>query len=327
MWGAFMGDDGERQSLKNLWLDAGLEGDNLFLASTYKDIVHDMYLQISKKVNLQLNCEVTAISNLQSGSLQISSKSGFHGQFEDVVVTAPLGWLKRNENVFSPPLTPEISTAIQSIGYGNLEKIFIKFPKPFWDDPDFGNNTGSARGPAFPIESLFLRPEYATDTNPSRWRTEIVSFSGMPAEFSQPIIMFFVYGQWGRHICRLVRGMLQDSAERYRILDDIFHPYYSKLPNYDPTRSECAPVTFMSTDWQNDEFAGFGSFANMPVGSGDGDLHFKVLREGMGHNRGIWFAGEHTSPPGGLGTVTGAYWSGEEAAKRVALHHGITLDI
>lgn len=26
MWGAFMGDDGERQSLKNLWLDAGLEG-------------------------------------------------------------------------------------------------------------------------------------------------------------------------------------------------------------------------------------------------------------------------------------------------------------
>ena len=121
--------------------------------------------------------------------------------------------------------------------------------------------------------------------------------------------------------------MSQDSAERYRILDDIFHPYYSKLPNYDPTRSECAPVTFMSTDWQNDEFAGFGSFANMPVGSGDGDLHFKVLREGMGRNRRIWFAGEHTSPPGGLGTVTGAYWSGEEVAKRVALHHGITLDI
>lgn len=26
MWGAFMGDDCERQSLKNLWLDAGLEG-------------------------------------------------------------------------------------------------------------------------------------------------------------------------------------------------------------------------------------------------------------------------------------------------------------
>lgn len=35
--------------------------------------------------------------------------------------------------------------------------------------------------------------------------------------------------------------------------------------------------------------------------------------------RGVWFAGEHTSPPGGLGTVAGAYWSGEEAAKRVWL--------
>ena len=31
MWGAFMGDDCERQSLKNLWLEAGLEGGTLNL--------------------------------------------------------------------------------------------------------------------------------------------------------------------------------------------------------------------------------------------------------------------------------------------------------
>jgi hypothetical protein len=29
MWGAFMGDDGERQSLKSIWLDAGIEGGTL----------------------------------------------------------------------------------------------------------------------------------------------------------------------------------------------------------------------------------------------------------------------------------------------------------
>jgi monoamine oxidase len=32
MWGAFMGDECERQSLKNLWLDAGLEGGTFDLA-------------------------------------------------------------------------------------------------------------------------------------------------------------------------------------------------------------------------------------------------------------------------------------------------------
>jgi monoamine oxidase len=33
MWGAFMGDECENQSLKNIWLDAGLEGGNLILLS------------------------------------------------------------------------------------------------------------------------------------------------------------------------------------------------------------------------------------------------------------------------------------------------------
>lgn len=117
----------------------------------------------------------------------------------------------------------------------------------------------------------------------------------------------------GRHITGLVRGMKRDS-EYYRILDHNFRPYYSKLPNYDRASPGCKPVEFLSTDWQNDKFAGCGSFANQPVGSGDCARHFEALREGTGDDRGIWFAGEHTSPPGGLGTVTGAYWSGEEAA-------------
>ena len=38
----------------------------------------------------------------------------------------------------------------------------------------------------------------------------------------------------------------------------------------------------------------------MPTGSGDCLQHFEALREGMGEDCGIWFAGEHTSLPGGL---------------------------
>ena len=63
----------------------------------------------------------------------------------------------------------------------------------------------------------------------------------------------------------------------------------------------------------------------MPTGSGDCLQYFEALREGMGEDCGIWFAGEHTSLPGGLGTVTGAYWSGEEVAKRVARRWKITI--
>ena len=344
MWGAFMGSECETQSLKNIWLDAGLEGgkvnpdtfleqsridfnfvaDNLFVASTFKDIVSCLLPIFSDHVNISMNCEVNKISNSGTDGVHVEGADGFRDVFDDVVVTAPLGWLKRNERVFMPPLAPRVSTAIHSVGFGNLDRVFIKFPTAFWSSQVSATNgcrkhrVRESQDAAFPIESLFLRPEYANDTNPAKWRQEIISFSGLPAPFSQPVIMFFVYGQWGRHVTGLVRGMKQSAEEYYRLLDDNFRPFYSKLPNYDAMSPQCKPLEFMSTDWQGDKFAGYGSFANLPTGSGNCLEHFEVLREGMGEDRGIWFAGEHTSLPGGLGTVTGAYWSGEEVAKRVA---------
>lgn len=286
---------------------------------------------LSNHVTLRLDCEVIKITHREPGSVDVEAADGFRGAFDDVIVTAPLGWLKCNEDVFSPPLTAKISTAIRSLGYGNLDRVFIKFPHAFWNTQvskptgHHEHTPGKIRRPVFPIESLFLRPKYAVDTNPAKWRQEIISFSGMPEPFSQPVIMFFVYGQWGRHITGLVEGMAHDSKEYYRMLDENFRPYYSKLPNFDPASPTCKPLEFMSTNWQSDKFAGFGSYTNLPIGSGDCLQHFEVLREGIGEARGIWFAGEHTSPAGGLGTVTGAYWSGEEVARRVARRHGVTI--
>ena len=302
------------------------------MASTYKEIVTNLSLLLSEHVTLYLDCEVDRISYSGVGGVNVEAVNGFRDFFDDVIVTAPLGWLKRNENVFSPPLLPKISGAIRDLGYGNLDRIFIKFPEAFWDrsvsgsDSQPGPLSGKARSSAFPIESLFLHPEYASETNVAKWRQEIISFSGLPEPCSQPIIMFFVYGQWGRQITGLVRGMKQDAEEYYRILDDNFRPYYSKLPYYSATSPKCTPLQFISTDWQGDRLAGFGSFTNLPTGSGDCAQHFEALREGMGRDHGIWFAGEHTSPPGGLGTVHGAYWSGMEVAERVARRWQVTID-
>ena len=44
----------------------------------------------------------------------------------------------------------------------------------------------------------------------------------------------------------------------------------------------------------------------------------------MGLDRGIWFAGEATAPFVALGTVTGAYLSGEIVAKKIASLYGPT---
>lgn len=59
-------------------------------------------------------------------------------------------------------MPPNLSKAIDNISYGCLEKVWITFPSTFWD--------------GFPGETLFLRPEYAPDTNPNCWNQGMVSW-------------------------------------------------------------------------------------------------------------------------------------------------------
>ena len=84
-----------------------------------------------------------------------------------------------------------------------------------------------------------------------------------------------------------------------------------------------------------DKFAGYGSYTffpnrSVPLESGtSGGMktvnHTKVqalhtdiqtLRHGLPERR-VWFAGEHTAPFVALGTVTGAWWSGDGVARRI----------
>jgi len=44
-------------------------------------------------------------------------------EFDEVVTTTPLGWLKQNQHAFYPPLPDRLAQAIRNIGYGCLEKV------------------------------------------------------------------------------------------------------------------------------------------------------------------------------------------------------------
>jgi monoamine oxidase len=58
-------------------------------------------------------------------SVQVFLQGGQTLVFDEVVVTAPLGWLKRNTDAFSPRLPPRLTKAIGSLGYGCLEKVLV----------------------------------------------------------------------------------------------------------------------------------------------------------------------------------------------------------
>jgi hypothetical protein len=53
-------------------------------------------------------------------------QNGEELEFDEVVMTNPLGWLKRNKEVFQPSLPVRFSEAIDAIGYGSLEKVCQK---------------------------------------------------------------------------------------------------------------------------------------------------------------------------------------------------------
>ena len=47
-------------------------------------------------------------------------------EFDEVVVTVPLGCLKRQDLIFSPPLPTSIIRAIENTSYSSLEKYSTK---------------------------------------------------------------------------------------------------------------------------------------------------------------------------------------------------------
>ena len=300
--------------------------ENLFLASTYKAILDLIAKNALAKAQLKLSTKVSSVkSNMQSGqrhSVIITTASNETMNFDEVIVTCPLGWLKRNMSSFSPALPPGITNAIEHISYGRLEKVYVTFPTAFWLS---SNPTG--RVAAF--FSQFLPPKYVPDQNPERWTTECVSLASLPGSCAHPTLLFYFHGPCAQHVTSLLQGLDPASKEYFSRLDAFFRPYYSLLPEYSPSSPDCKPSGILATNWQNDELAGFGSYttfqASDPAKDGEVQLDrdIEALREGC-PERGVWFAGEHTAPFVALGTVTGAYWSGESVAKRVAEAYGLS---
>lgn len=260
--------------------------------------------------------------------LRIHTQGGECLEFDEVVFTAPLGWLKQHTDAFEPELPLRFTKAIRNIGYGCLEKVtlfhtvtyvaqpnltllqtYISFSKAFWltTDPKDRTVQGFCQ---------MLSPGYATDSNPQKWNQEFVELASLTPSAAQPTLLYYFYGDQSKFITGEL-AKLSSKEKQDAFLIDWFKPYYSRLPHYDENSPDCQPTGCYATEWLNDDLAGNGSYSNFQVGLEEGDVDIKTMREGL-PNRGLWLAGEHTAPFVALGTATGAYWSGESVAKRIA---------
>lgn len=275
-------------------------------------------------------------SGTKDQSVTVKTSSGTEYVFDEVVVTCPLGWLKQNKSTFSPPLPLTLSKAIDNISYGRLEKVYVTFPTAFWHGlPESkrassgeaastdskhqnGNEASSTAAEHPPAFTLFQSPSYAEHPAGIPWNQECVSLADLPEGYAHPTLLFYIYGSCATHIMTQIKSLDPASDVYYEKLNGLLKPYFSRLAHYDEASSLCKPTAFLATQWQNDPWAGNGSYCNFQVGLENGVEDISTLRIGMGIERGVWLAGEHTAPFVGLGTTTGAYWSGELVAGKIS---------
>lgn len=308
LWGAYIGSPVTRQSLRFFWLEECIHGENPFVAGTYSRILSHIGQPAVDRAEIRLQCEIVKVRagglNDEEGSARPSlvTAGGDVLQFDEVIVTVPLGFLKLSKKMFEPPLPDRLSHAIDNISYGTLDKVYITFPSAWWTG---GSNTRkdmstngekSAHRPAF---IQWLQPEYSARSNSSKWMQEAMNLAALRSDCAHPTLLFYIQGPQSQFIADIVKSHPSDQ-ERDAKLVDFFKPYFSLLPNYNDSDPACAPNAILATAWANDRLAGYGSYANFQVGLCKGDEDIEVMREGMPDRR-TWLAGEHTAPFVALG--------------------------
>lgn len=76
-------------------------------------------------------------------ALRITCSDGNNYYADHVIVTCSLGYLKKHaQTLFSPPLPKLKVSAINHIGFGRSNKIFLEYTHPFWHPEDGGIKLG-----------------------------------------------------------------------------------------------------------------------------------------------------------------------------------------
>lgn len=214
---------GSINELSAHWYDGAksFEGDDILFAEGFKIIID----YLAKETNIELNQVVNEI-DWQGSKVKVATN---RGEFiaDQVIVTLPLGVLKKQSVQFVPDLPKQKLTAIQELGMGVLNKCYLRFSEAFWPKN---------------VDWLEYIP-----TQHGEW-TEWVSFKRAA---NKPILLGFNAADRGRDIEALEDHEIVASAmATLRVI------FGSEVPD---------PIDYQITRWASDPFA-FGSYSFNAVG-------------------------------------------------------------
>lgn len=234
--------------------------------------------ELAKNLPIFYNTVVEKVKRFSDGVQVFTADKVFCA--DAVVVTVPLGVLKKDKIEFQPPLSERKKQAIDRLGFGNLNKVIMMFDHAFWDTnvDIFGhiNESQEMRGENFMFYSYADISGGAQLTALSSGHAAYEHEKKTPTELAQRML---------------------------GILRSIFEPKGINVPS---------PYNVVCTSWGNDPLA-HGAYSSMPVGSIGGD-DYDILGESVGGR--LFFAGEATNRRFPA-TMHGAFYTGLWTAANV----------
>jgi len=206
--------------------DNEVDGKDVLFPGGYGQIIEIM----AKDLDIKLNQIVKKITYHNQGVVVTTNQGDFFG--EKVIITLPLGVLQKGVVEFSPSLPEQKIRAINRLGMGVLNKVYLRFPEVFWD------------------RKTHLLGYVAT--NKGEWAEwlNIYRYS------QQPILLGFNAGNYGGAIESLTDGEIVAKA-----MQTLRQMYGSQIPN---------PVGNVITRWKQDPFS-YGSYSYVATGATPSD--------------------------------------------------------
>ena len=227
---------------------------------------------------------------------------------EVVVVTVPLGVLKRGL-AFEPPLPNWKAQAIERLGFGVLDKVALKFDRPFWRSGKYWNGSEKRIGNLGRVLDVseyggefFLWVELEGVTN------EHVLVALCPALNAERFEADAGFTTGGEAVRKAPSKVVEKCLEVLRKL----------LGASSQEKNEWKVLSATATAWRDDRRA-LGSYSFLAPGCIPEDVDALAAPCWGGVLR---WAGEHTSREH-LATAAGALESGRAEARRIARETGL----
>src|ERR1700710_1581147 len=98
--------------------------EEMFIETNYKGILADIARLPLANADIRLNTKIIEVKTTEreitGGKVRLTSEHGDVLYFDEVIMTTPLGWLKRNRDIFDPQLPSRMLAGIDAISVGHL---------------------------------------------------------------------------------------------------------------------------------------------------------------------------------------------------------------